>query len=438
MKLSALKTEERVERPNFTAYGVAGYGKNNDYPQKCLDATSASGTAMKCINIYMKFVAGAGFVDPALDTLVINSEGKTLGQLRRDVAGDIANFHGFCFHLNFNETGAISEINYCPFEYIRLEMDSNKFLTGSFKYYEDWDGRKYGRVDQNKIIELKPYNPENVLSEIQEAGGIDKYNGQLLWVSMDGSYVYPRAIYDPVISDISTEDAIATIKNRNAKNNFLPAGMLVKKGKGESGSVPEGSEDDNFDEGFKAWQGADNSNKIIVCEVDFNEEKPEFIPFPVQNFDKEFTYTEESCQKNIGNAFNQPPVLRGELVAGKLGTANEIEDAYYYYNQITDYERVLIKDHLEYLFKNWNTQNSFDCTIKSLGYTEAETQNMLAVKIGVGGTQSLTSIIIDPVLSVGTKKQLLNKLFSFSKDEAEAIINGTDIIDNNDTATEQL
>ena len=61
------------------------------------------------------------------------------------------------------------------------------------------------------------------------AGGIDRYNGQILWCSMAGRGIYPTPIYDAVISDMSTEEGLGNIKNRNARNNFLVSAMLVTK-----------------------------------------------------------------------------------------------------------------------------------------------------------------------------------------------------------------
>lgn len=53
------------------------------------------------------------------------------------------------------------------------------------------------------------FNPRKnvVLSQIDKAGGLEYYKGQVLWVSMAGSNTYPLAIYDSVITEMSTDEA---------------------------------------------------------------------------------------------------------------------------------------------------------------------------------------------------------------------------------------
>jgi hypothetical protein len=160
---------------------------------------------------------------------------------------------------------------------------------------------------------------------------------------MAGDLIYPCPVYDPVLSDISTEDAVASVKNRNSKNNFLPAGMLiVKKKKGVD--TENNRENEEFNTNFKTFQGAEKACKIIRVDVEFDEEKPEFIPFDTKNYDKEFDYSEKSVQENIGAVFMQPKVLRCRETAGKLGGSTEIKDAYDLYNAITEFERIWIEE----------------------------------------------------------------------------------------------
>ena len=52
---------------------------------------------------------------------------------------------------------------------------------------------------------------------------------------------------------------------------------------------------------------------------------------------------------------------------------------------------------------------------------ESEAAEMLAVRIGVGGTQSLTSIISNPDLTASQKIALLEKLFNYSPEEASRL-----------------
>lgn len=364
MRVQGLKTEQRNETPKNNKYMCRSYGKDNDYPQKLMDIVASSGTANKCLNIYKRFVIGEKFENTEYNLIMVNDT-ETLDDILRLIVNDHCHFKGRCYHVNYNGAGQIVSIQHVPFEYVRLQIGEKNILTGKYLYYDDWNLRKENSINIEKVITFNSFNPENALAEMEAVGGPENYNGQLLWLSGDGKLVYPLAIYDSVISDIATEDGVATIKYRNAKNNFLPAGMLFVKTKSENDA--KDSDESELSKQVASWQGDNKACKIIMIEGNYGDEKPEFTKFDVQNFDKEFSYTEESCQKNIGNVFMQPPVLRGELVAGKLGTASEIQDAYMFYNSITKEDRQILESDFELIFKYWHEPKT-GFKIKELSY----------------------------------------------------------------------
>ena len=51
-------------------------------------------------------------------------------------------------------------------------------------------------------------DPDIVLEQIENAGGIDSYKGQILWQSLDGQFIYPTASYDSAITEISTDEGL--------------------------------------------------------------------------------------------------------------------------------------------------------------------------------------------------------------------------------------
>ena len=365
MKVSNLKTEQRTEQAWNRQYNIVAYGRYNDNPQKWLEAVSASGTASTCVDRFSKFIMGNGFNDPSFYKFPVN-ERMTSDKLLRLHAKDLAQFYGFAMHVNYNALYEKTEINYVPFENIRFFYDGTQKRITKYAIHPDWGKRNQSvkRFEDTPIIFVDFYNPDPaVIREQIEAtkGDITKWNGQLMYCSMAGDLVYPVPCYDAVISDISTEDAVASVKNRNAKNNFLPAGMLVIKGK-KGVDTDDNKDAKDFNDAFKAFQGAENACKIIKVDANFDEEVPSFVPFDSKNFDKEFDYSEKSVQENIGKVFMQPAVLRGEMIAGKLGTSSEIKDATDFYNSITNYERQFIEESYARIFDGFaglSAQNDF-------------------------------------------------------------------------------
>ena len=93
MRVSATKTTQRVERNVYlTSKRIKAYGTSNDYPQKILEIVNASGTGKTCMDIYVKFVEGAGFLDETLSNTVLNNNGERADSLLRKFAKDLKNF----------------------------------------------------------------------------------------------------------------------------------------------------------------------------------------------------------------------------------------------------------------------------------------------------------------------------------------------------------
>jgi hypothetical protein len=357
MKVSTLKTEVRTDTAWNRQYNIIGYGKYNDQPQRWREVVAASGTATSCVRRYKVFINGKGFADKNFYKMVVNESGMTADKLLRRLSEDVAYNSGFCLQFNYNLFDKKKvEVNYVPFENVRFFYDDKLKKIIKFAIHPDWGKRNTAikTFESVPIQFIDFYNPDpKVIDEqIAAAGGPEKWNGQLLYCSMAGDLIYPTPIYDPVISDMSSEDAIASVKNRNSKNNFLPSGMLVtKKKQGTSNSDTENNrESEKFDVEFKTYQGAENACKMIHVECDYDESEPKFVPFPTRNFDKEFDYSEKSAQENIGAIFMQPKVLRCRETSGKLGSAAEMNDAYDMYNSITSFERIWIEENFTVAF----------------------------------------------------------------------------------------
>jgi hypothetical protein len=165
------------------------------------------------------------------------------------------------------------------------------------------------------------------------------------------------------------------MKFRNVRNNFLPSGMVVtKKGSDivrydEKGNEIKISEDDGFSDSLVKLQGDTNSLKLIEVTLENDEEKPEFIPFTTQNYDKEFTVTDASVVERIYSAYGQEPWYCIRI--GKVGFSGDIlEDAFEYYNSIVSKQQRLIERTFDRIFRNWYevANPSMDFSVQPLKY----------------------------------------------------------------------
>jgi hypothetical protein len=375
MKVSATKTSQRVERNEYiTSKRIKGYGKNNDYPQKILEIVNSSGTGKTCMDIYVKFVEGAGFLDQVLAETVLNSSKERANSLLRKFAKDLKNFNGFACLVKYDGMGQPFEYDNIPFEHCRIEISSDGKYTGRIAVHPDWTNIT-GKVFQMKDVRfLNRYDYEKAAAEIVEAGGPENYLGQVFYYTADGDFEYPISPFDPIVTDMLTEESVSTVKHRNAKYNFLPAGILARKGI-KPRTLDNGARDPNdpynqeqMDSALmiQKMQGDENTAKIWVVDVDADEEKPEFIPFTGANYDRQHENTEKTVQENIGKMFMIPPILRGIDVGAGFGSLL-VRQAYNFMNSITGNERrmleIAFKDLLEFYYIKFT-----DFTVKPLEY----------------------------------------------------------------------
>ena len=211
-------------------------------------------------------------------------------------------------------------------------------------------------------------DPAVIRDQIIKSEGIHNYNGQILWFGADGDIEYPLSEYDSAVTDMSTEESVSTVLHRNAKHNYLPAGMIVRYKRPQStsddGDATE-EEEDTFIEDVSKWQGDEEAAKMLTVDCDEGEEPPKFVPFPIQNFDKMFDTTTKYVQDNIGRLFMQPPILRGVDVGSGFGS-ELMNQAYNYYNSIIEPYRHEIERFFARLFPDYNV------SIEPLKYIDDE------------------------------------------------------------------
>ena len=368
--------------PRFdTAYhqllNLQAWGNDNLYPQHLSRIAAASGTAELCLSRYCKFVEGNGFMD-GLAGKVLNESGETADDLLHRIAQDVSRYSGFALHVNYNLLGEVVEINHVPFEVCRLEECDDAGHVQHIITHPDWIGRKTKNgkritVDEQHVEHFNVFNPnpDAVREQILRAGGIDRYNGQILWCSMAGKNIYPTPIYDAVISDMSTEEGLGNIKNRNARNNFLTAAMLITKR-----GVPKFDQDGNdisaptiTPEDLAQFQGDERVGKLLLVELENDEDKPEVVPFTANNYDKDFTATDASVIERIYAQFHQE--LFYAIRIGKLGfSGNVMADAYTYYAGEVTIEQRFISRGLSQLIEVWHEPilRNADTTILPIQY----------------------------------------------------------------------
>lgn len=321
MLVGQLKSERRYRPTKIQQYGIVSFGDNNDYPQRVREIVGASVTGSSCLNTYRRFIKGKGTGDAIFDRLL-------------DVVSlDYALFGGFALLVNYNLRYEPISIERIPFDNLRLLEDGNGVAV-----HPDWN-RRLTSVRQwsaDDIVRVPFFDKNTVKAQIEEVGGIANYGGQCFYYSNRGRLCYPLPIFDSALTDMSTEEAVSDITHRNAKNGFLPSGLLV--------NIADDVDtlDDSTEAMVAELQGSKNANKVAYCQVRSEEEIPRFVSIHGDNYDKDYTVSRDAVKDSIGRAFNQPSILRSENVGSGFG-AELIQQSYALYNANTQDERNIIQ-----------------------------------------------------------------------------------------------
>lgn len=355
--------------------GIQTYGEDNLYPQTFRNILAASSTGAECLDRFADFIEGNGFRDVPFSESVVNRKGDTADDIHALVCRDVAYYNGLALHVNYNIYGDIVELHHVPFENCRLAESDDNGYVGKIAIHPDWSGQKTRggkviKVAKENIDYIDVFNPDKrvVAAQIEAAGGIEYYKGQVLWVSLSGKDIYPTGKGDRVVTEMSTDEGLANVKYRNVRNNFLPAAMIfTKKGTNitfdqDGNEIDSRDDDDSFSDSLLQLQGDTNCGKLMEVTLETDEDKPEVVSLNSQNYDKEFTVTDISVTERIYSAFGQEPWYCIRI--GKVGFSGDIlEDAFEYYNSIVSKQQRLIERTFARVFRHFyeavNASNDF-------------------------------------------------------------------------------
>lgn len=422
MKVSRLQTEKRVDSYNNRGLKIQAYGEFNDFPQRIAEIVEASVTGNACVDVYTKFIVGRGFADADFYKAVCDSKGTTVDSLLQAVGEDYARFGGFAIHINYNALYEIVSASHFPFEWLRFEQLDENYRFNRLAAHPDW-GRRYTKLRPFRQSDIEYFHffnpdPEVIEKEVAEAGGWDGYRGQILYFSNKGQKVYPSPIFEAAVTDMSNEEGLSNITQRNVKHNFLPAGMIVDY---DNTSNSDDQENETKEE-LKEFQGDMNAGKILYINIKNGEQKPEFVPFVGKNFDKDFEQAEKKTPEIIGRAFSQPPILRAEDVGANFG-ADLMRNAYDYYNSITESERLIVSREFSRIFTLWhdptiNIEKNFEILPKYYRVNAT-----LAERLGAN-VDKVLELLADSSKNERAKAVILSTIYGIEEEETDKLLEG--------------
>lgn len=404
----------------LVSIGVQSYDADNGYPNRFLNTLDASATGTACANLAAKHYYGAGWKDPEFAKIKVNRYGLTANGLLKKLAADYAKLNAFAFSIVYNGFGEAVEFLYIPVEQIRYTIADDWGFVQKLAVYDDWDNKRRKRFDPSKVYKIDRFDPrpEVISKQIENAGGFNNWNGQIYYFA-DSFPEYPKAPGDPVFKDIETDGLIQVFRNRAVTKGFMPNGMLAHPGRFESQAKRE-----EFVESMQEFQGAENSNSLLLVEYDTPELKPEFIPMTYPDADKVFDLTENRTRDSIIMAYNQPPILLGVQVPGKLGGTNERNEAKIQYDEVTSETRQTIAEKIGGVFKRCPrlANPSGEYLITPISDSITKGGSSLFGALGADAINKVLEIIKDATLTPDQKTAILLEFYNIPEDKTKKLL----------------
>lgn len=294
-----VKLDKRTEVFNF--------GADNAYPSLIEALINMSVTAKTCTDRVAKAISGGSFGE--LGKVVVNGMGQTLNEVFRITAREYAKHNNVYLAVGYNLNYEVKSISVVPVTDPRVGKADDKEYSGKFVIYDNWDKSRGKKIQKEKflIVDRFSRNIEILKGQIEKAGVITQYNGQLLHIKKDSAFVYSLSDLNPVLGEALLEANSQTFRSRGAEKGFLNTKILaVQPFKDEPTRKA-------FRKDLNDSRGANNSSEVILIESaqisdDVSKEiYMEDLSSPYN--DKLFQYSDAQAEKSICKAFTVPIAL---------------------------------------------------------------------------------------------------------------------------------
>jgi hypothetical protein len=297
-------------------------GADNLYPERIDRLINNSVTAKMASEMMVQYLLGKGFGEA--DNFKINDSQKLI-DFAIDVADSLVRQRGIAIHFDYNLNFEPINPKVLDFTKVRLGLKDSKHYNGKILFKNDWSNNKEDAV----IFDVFNKSEKIVQAQIEKAGTIEKYKGQVMYINLDSRYYYPLSRIDAVINDCDSESQAAIYKNMILRKGFFGKTIIMTPPL-ISNDEPEmvlndlgelvrnrefarrQAEADEVKKTIESFIGSENAGGALMIE------SPDFINgidtiFKIQTInsevnDKMFEYTENSVSKNILMAFNNLPI----------------------------------------------------------------------------------------------------------------------------------
>jgi hypothetical protein len=341
-------TAPDIIRKQVAQWNIVAFGATNTYPQQALYLAERAGIATACIEKMADFIFGQGFKSEMLAGQQVNGIGETANEVLSHCVKCFALNRAFFLHVGFmlmpDASLAPASIQFVDYEQVRFANP----VDGKYKKVKVWDdwANASPKIAPTPA-DMKEYSLFGTCDPAEEAeacGGIEKYNGQILYFSEERG-IYPASRINPVWEEVASIGALGDFTEAFIQNGFSASTVLVDR----AGNAANDETRRHNENQVRQLAGSDNAGAVHLLYGDL-----ENLEISTRQLDKDYDVLKNSLKQDVIERFSIPPILLGrEKSGGGFPNKDEMENAYLYYNGITRKYREAFERQFKRLFTSW-------------------------------------------------------------------------------------
>ena len=350
-----LIVERALKLSANTGDKIITYGDGNLYPQEIANLIYASKTASAAVEKMTENIICEGFKNEEFKNIT-NDNGLNMDDILENTANDLARFKGWAWIVQYGlrEGGYVPVGVYnVPFEYVRAEKSDNYLKDPKiykWRVFNNWDRQtvKATQVMQNSTV-YNTYDPKNAPNEIADCGGLENYNGQLLYVNLCTTRPYPISTFHSVRNEMDAENKNGRYVSRTLGRGFHMCSIVTH------GEFETDQEQQDFTDTLAEMMGSENAGSVLTVRNNNIEQKDKFITVDQLGspIDRElYKAYVEPLRKDIAiSAYNIPlPLIDSSLLTFSNASGEVIKELQKVYRNSLSKVRQRISRELAQMF----------------------------------------------------------------------------------------
>lgn len=287
------------------------YGKDNLYPQYLYSLYNDVSTLKTIIEGTAEYVIGNDIeVNIPQFQKEVNTKGDTIRELVRLLARDYLLYGGYAVQIIRNKVGAIRELFYLDFRYIRSSKKNDLF------YYSEEFDKKY--VRKEKMLVLPKFIPEDLSSPIS-----------VLYVTNEKSKTYPTPRYSGALKSIEIEKQISDYHLAALSNGFNGSYIINFLNGIPTDEVKWQLEKDISEK----FCGSSNAGRILLNFANGKDNATTVDKLDVEDYGTKYETLAKWSKDQIFTAFQAQPILFGCMKENNGFSQDEYLQAFALYNR---------------------------------------------------------------------------------------------------------